>query len=138
MLDPNLARSIDAAVDRLAPELIDLARKIHEHPELRFEEEKAAAWIAEALQRSGFQVERGLANMPTALKASKGSTHGPSVAILAEYDALPEIGHACGHNLIAAGAVFGFIAASTVVEKTGGQIVLLGTPAEEGGGGKIK
>jgi amidohydrolase len=76
--------------------------------------------------------------MPTALRARAGTAGGPRVAILAEYDALPEIGHACGHNLIAAGAVGAFLAAARVVGRIGGEVVLLGTPAEEGGGGKIK
>jgi amidohydrolase len=76
--------------------------------------------------------------MPTALRARKGDASGPKVAILGEYDALPEIGHACGHNLIVTGAVGAFLAAASVVGETKGQVVFLGTPAEEGGGGKIK
>src|SRR4051794_20898584 len=99
-LSAELSKSIDAAVDRERDALTKLSNDIHQNPELRFEEHKAAAWIAELLRRRGFEVEHGLAGMPTALRARRGSG-GPRVAILAEYDALPEIGHACGHNLIA-------------------------------------
>jgi len=91
------------------------------------------------LKARGFEVEQGVAGMPTALRAQKkGSAKGPKVAILGEYDALPEIGHACGHNLIATSAVGAFLAAAEAAERAGGQVVFLGTPAEEGGGGKIK
>ena len=106
------------------------------NPELRFEEVKAAGWIAELLQSKGFAVERGAFGLPTALRASVGSG-GPRVAILAEYDALPEIGHACGHNLIATAAVGAFLGAAAALPSGSGEVVLLGTPAEEGGGGKI-
>jgi amidohydrolase len=137
-LSKDLALTIDAAVDRSASELAVLAKRIHAHPELRFEETKAAAWICELVQSKRHAVEAGLASMPTSFRARAGKKGGPRVAILAEYDALPEIGHACGHNLIATGAVGAFLAAAEVAEKAGGEVVLLGTPAEEGGGGKIK
>jgi amidohydrolase len=138
MLSPELSQVIDEAVDRERDALAKLSRDIHQNPELRFEEHKAAGWIAELLRARGFDVEQGLAGMPTALRARRGKGGGPRAAILAEYDALPEIGHACGHNLIAASAVGAFLAAAAVVDRTPGEIVLLGTPAEEGGGGKIK
>jgi amidohydrolase len=137
-IEPEIARVLDAAVDTEAPALKDLALKIHASPELRFEEHKAAAWIGELCEQRGFEVERGLAGMPTSFRARAGKSGGPKVAILAEYDALPEIGHACGHNLIAASAVGAFFAIAKVAEKLGGEAILLGTPAEEGGGGKIK
>jgi amidohydrolase len=130
--------TIDARIDRERDALAKLARDIHAHPELRFEEHEAAKNIADYLERIGFQVERGVAGMPTAFRARAGKSGGPRVAVLAEYDALPEIGHACGHNLIAAGGVGAFIGAAEVAERIGGEVVLLGTPAEEGGGGKIK
>ena len=130
--------SIDRAVDDCADELLALARRIHENPELRFEEFKASGWIADFLAARGHVVERGVAGMPTALRARAGAGKGPCVAILAEYDALPGVGHACGHNLIAAGAVGAFVAAAAVAEGRGGEVVFLGTPAEEGGGGKIE
>ncbi len=134
----EIAATIDGAVDACAGDLAALARRIHAHPELRFEEHKASEWISDLLSARGHVVERGLASMPTAFRARSGRRGGPSVAILAEYDALPGVGHACGHNLIAAGGVGAFLAASTVAESLGGEVVLLGTPAEEGGGGKIE
>lgn len=139
-LSPELSQKIDATVDREREALAKLARDIHQNPELRFEEHKAAGWIATLLEGRGFHVERGLAGMKTALRAVKTGAKGkgPKVAILGEYDALPEIGHACGHNLIAASAVGAFIAAAEVCERTAGEVVFLGTPAEEGGGGKIR
>jgi amidohydrolase len=137
-LQPSLAEAIDATVDREAPALRELALKIHAHPELRFEEHKAAAWICEYLRARGHHVDVGLGGMATSFVCRAGKSGGPRVAILAEYDALPEIGHACGHNLIAAGAVGAFSAAAEVAAKSGGEVVLIGTPAEEGGGGKIK
>jgi amidohydrolase len=137
-LAPDLAHAIDDAVDAESSALATLARQIHAHPELRFEEHRAAGWITELLAARGHAVERGLADMPTSFRVRAGDPAGPRVAILAEYDALPEIGHACGHNLIAASAVGAFIAAAKVAAQAGGEVVLLGTPAEEGGGGKIK
>ena len=137
-LSAPLAEAIDAAVDRDEAALVLLSKNIHQNPELRFEEHKAAAWISELVGSRKIVVERGLAGMPTAFRARAGKTGGPRVAILAEYDALPEIGHACGHNLIAAAGVGAFLAAAQVADKVGGEVILLGTPAEEGGGGKIK
>jgi amidohydrolase len=137
-LPQELGAAIDDAVAADAHDLVTLSANLHANPELRFEEVKAAAWICELVASRGISVERGLGGMPTALRARAGRAGGPRVAILAEYDALPEIGHACGHNLIAAGAVGAFLAAARVAERTGGEVVLIGTPAEEGGGGKIK
>jgi amidohydrolase len=137
-LAAELATSIDRGVDDLSGQLGSLQERIHAHPELRFEEHNASQWIAELVQSHGWAVKRGIAGMTTALMARAGTSGGPRVAILAEYDALPEIGHACGHNLIAAGAVGAFLAAASVVSGVGGEVVLLGTPAEEGGGGKVE
>jgi len=137
----ELSAAIDDAVAADAHDLITLAANLHANPELRFEEVKAAAWISELVASRQIAVERGLGGLPTALRARAGATGGTGgarVAIVAEYDALPEIGHACGHNLIAAGAVGAFLAAAQLAERAGGEVVLLGTPAEEGGGGKIK
>ena len=134
----SLALVVDDAVAADAEALRRLCRDIHANPELRFEEVKASAWVCELLAARGFAVERGMAGMPTSFAARAGKPGGPSVAILAEYDALPHIGHACGHNLIATGAVGAFLAAAKGAEAAGGEVVLLGTPAEEGGGGKIK
>jgi amidohydrolase len=137
-LSDEVASSIDHAVDVCAEDLVLLARRIHANPELRFEEHKASAWIGEFVAAQGHRVERGVGGMPTALRARAGAGGGPRVAIIAEYDALPGVGHACGHNLIAAAAAGAFVAAAGVAGPVGGEVVLLGTPAEEGGGGKIE
>jgi len=138
VIDASATSAIDERIERERPALAALARHIHAHPELRFEEHEAARAIGDYLERAGFSVDRGLAGMPTAFRARAGDGSGPRVAVLAEYDALPDIGHACGHNLIAAAGVGAFVGAAAVVGRTGGEVVLLGTPAEEGGGGKIK
>jgi amidohydrolase len=129
---------LDRSVEAVAPEVVARAKQIHAHPELRFEEHQAAAWLAESIeQHAGVKVERGVGDLPTAFRARLGSGAGPRIAILAEYDALPEIGHACGHNLIAGGALGAFLALSKQ-GKLPGNVDLIGTPAEEGGGGKIR
>jgi amidohydrolase len=137
-LPEHLAATIDRCVDSCASDLLSLSRRIHANPELRFAEHRASQWIAELLVGRGHATERTVAGMDTALRARVGRGR-PSVAILAEYDALPEIGHACGHNLIAAGGVGAFLAAAQVIgDLDAGEVVFLGTPAEEGGGGKIR
>jgi amidohydrolase len=111
-------------------QLITLSRRIHAHPELAWEEEKSSTWIAEALDNAGFKVNRGACDLPTALIARAGS--GPlHIAFCAEYDSLPGIGHACGHNIIAAAGVGAAIAAAKVADDAGLTISLMGTPAEE-------
>jgi amidohydrolase len=118
--------------------LIGLSHRIHAHPELGFEEEKACAWLCETLDAAGFQVERGTAGVETAFLARAGN--GPlHIAICAEYDCLPGIGHACGHNIIAAMSAGAGIAAATVADELGLTINVIGTPAEETGNasGKI-
>jgi len=137
-LPTELEKAVDHVVERESDALAKLSRDIHANPELRFQEHKAAGWIAELLRARGFEVEQGIAGMDTALRARRGNPNGPRVAILGEYDALPEIGHACGHNLIASSAVGAFLAAASVVDRAGGEVLFLGTPAEEGGGGKVK
>ncbi len=139
-LSKEMALSADTTIDALREDLSRLSAQIFANPELRFEEVKASAWVADLLQSKGFHVERGAYGLATALRVSTGDPSGPSgarVAILAEYDALPEIGHACGHNLIATAAVGAFLGAAAALPKGAGELVLLGTPAEEGGGGKI-
>jgi amidohydrolase len=123
-------------VDRAAESLRDLSHRIHGHPEIAFEEERSSVWVAEALDAGGFTVETGVADLPTAFVATAGS--GPlTIGICAEYDALPGIGHACGHNIIAATAVGAGLALAAVADDLGVTVKVLGTPAEEGGGGKI-
>jgi amidohydrolase len=134
---------MDACIDQHRDALAQLALNIHANPELRFEEHKAARWIAEAVQSlANVSVELPFGGLSTALRATASSQPSGSqlqhrVAILAEYDALPQVGHACGHNLIAAGAVGAFVALASVIDSLGGTVDLIGTPAEEGGGGKI-
>jgi amidohydrolase len=129
----------DAARARLEQDrktLVALSHRIHAEPELAFEEEKACTWICEALDAAGFRVTRGYAGLPTAFMARAGS--GPlHVAFLAEYDCLPGIGHACGHNVIAAMAVGAGVAAARVADDVGLTVSVIGTPAEESGGGKV-
>jgi amidohydrolase len=123
-------------IHKAESELLALHRRIHTFPELAFEEERASGWCADALDAAGFRVERGVGGIATAFKATAGS--GPlHVAICAEYDCLPDIGHACGHNIIAAAAIGAGIAAARVADDVGLTVHVLGTPAEEAGGGKI-
>lgn len=132
----DLSRALDEGVDARRDTLRELSLRIHAHPELRFEEHRAAQWIAERLAAEGHTVEAPLAGLATALRARAGD--GPvRVAFLAEYDALPEIGHACGHNLIAAGAVGAFLSLAPHAGALNATVELIGTPAEEGGGGKV-
>ncbi len=127
------------ARERLATvrdDLVALSHRIHAHPEFGFEEERASTWLAETLDAAGFKVARGVCDLPTAFVAEAGS--GPlCIAICAEYDCLPGIGHACGHNIIAAMAAGAGIAAARVADDVGLTVRVVGTPAEEGGGGKI-
>jgi amidohydrolase len=144
-LDPLKTR-VTEAVDRMADDLWSLALRIHANPELAFKEEQAAAWLTEFLERHGCRVERGVGGLPTAFRAEvPGAGDGPTIAVMAEYDALPGIGHACGHNVIAtAGAGAGAalaVAARSLAEARlpfRGRIAVIGTPAEEGGAGKVK
>jgi len=112
--------------------LIELSHQIHAHPELGWQEEKASAWVADLLDEAGFTVNRGVCDLPTALSARFGS--GPlHIAFCAEYDCLPDIGHACGHNIIAAASVGAALALAQVADDAGVTVSLLGTPAEEVG-----
>jgi amidohydrolase len=116
--------------------LIALSHRIHAHPELKFEEVRSSAWTADVLSDAGLDVEFGICDLPTAFSCRVGS--GPlHLAICAEYDALPGIGHACGHNIIAAMGVGAGVALAPIVDDLGVTITVIGTPAEEGGGGKV-
>lgn len=124
--------------ESLRQELLDLSHRIHAHPEMGFEERLASAWLCETLSDAGFEVKAGVCDLPTAFVARAGS--GPlHVAICAEYDCLPGIGHACGHNIIAASAAGAGIAAAKVADEIGLTISVIGTPGEEVGdnSGKI-
>ena len=122
---------------RLLPELMDMARWLHDHPELSGEEEKGSRLLADRLSKAGFQVEFGAGDLPTAFVARHGKGAAPVVAFLAEYDALPEIGHGCGHNLIGTAALGAALALAAAQGDRSGEIRVVGTPAEETLGGKV-
>lgn len=130
-----------SAVERARSEILDLSHRIHANPEPAFEEVQASAWIAEMLARHGFGVEHPAGSLPTAIRAIRrggkgGAGTGPRIGILAEYDALPGLGHGCGHNTMAASGVGAAIALASIADELPGEIVFLGTPAEERGSGK--
>jgi len=123
-------------VDRIADTLISASHAIHENPELNFEEHFAHEVLTGILEDEGLSPIRGAYDLETAFEASVGD-EGSTIAVLCEYDALPDIGHACGHNIIATAGLGAGLAAATVAERMGGALRILGTPAEEGGGGKV-
>src|SRR5258708_6905509 len=132
---------VTEAVDRLADELEKLSHQIHANPELCFKEEKASEWLSDFLEKQGAQVERGVGGLPTAFRATiAGAAPGPTIAIMAEYDALPGIGHACGHNVIATAGTGAGAALALALGRLpfAGRIQVIGTPAEEGGAGKVR
>jgi amidohydrolase len=127
----EIARAIDSYRDKV----VALSHEIHERPELKFQEHFAAGLLSKAATELGLEVEREVGGLKTAFRAEFGAK-GPAVAILAEYDALPN-GHSCGHNLIAGAALSAVAGLKSIGGKLPGRVVFLGTPAEEGGGGKI-
>jgi len=132
----RLKEKIKRELEKRRGELVELSLKIHANPELGFQEVKAASWLSGYLEDSGFRVERGIAGLATAWRATYGRGK-PGIALLAEYDALPEIGHGCGHNIIATAAIGAGVASKAVVDALGGRVIVLGTPGEETQGGKI-
>jgi amidohydrolase len=132
----KLKKSIIEEVENQSGYLKEITRKIHSNPELGFHEERAAELLTDYLKENDFTVEPGICRLPTAFKAVYGKGK-PEIAILAEYDSLPEIGHACGHNIIATSAVGAGVAARLAVDEYGGSVLVIGTPAEELYGGKI-
>ena len=131
----KLKASVVGEIDSHRHRLSELSLKIHSSPELGFQEVKAAAWLTQYLEENGFSIERGICELPTAFRGNYGRGK-PVIAILAEYDALPNLGHACGHNLIAACAVGTVVASKLAIDQLGGSILVIGTPAEELYGGK--
>ncbi|MCP3800423.1 M20 family metallopeptidase [Allokutzneria sp. A3M-2-11 16] len=125
-----------SAVERHADALVELSHAIHADPELAYQERRAAARVADVLQREGFAVEHGVGGLETAFTATYGSGE-LVVGLCAEYDALPEVGHACGHNVIAASSTGAALALAEVADRLGITVKLVGTPAEEVGGGKV-
>lgn len=131
----RLKKRVCAEIERRRGRLIQLSLRIHSNPELGFAEKKAAEWLTRYLARNGFDVELGICGLPTAFRATYGSG-SPVIALIAEYDALPGVGHACGHNIIATSSVGAAVASRYVVNCCGGTVIVLGTPAEEVFGGK--
>jgi amidohydrolase len=131
-----LKDSVIKEVEAHRRQLRDLSLKIHANPELGFKEVKASNLLTDYLEKNGFSVERGICQLATAFRASYGKGK-PAIAILAEYDALPQLGHACGHNLIAGIAVGAAVASKAAIDKCGGSVLVIGTPAEEFYGGKV-
>ena len=136
-MSEDLKRAARAATEKSREDLVELSHRIHAEPELGYEEQESAAAVAEMLAGAGFEVRTGIHDLPTAFAARAGD--GPlHIAICCEYDALPEIGHACGHNVIAAMSAGAGMALLPVADDAGLTVSVLGTPAEEGGGGKIE
>ncbi|MFJ9643708.1 amidohydrolase [Streptomyces sp. NPDC101206] len=128
-----IRREVAARANRLW----DTAMTLHRDPESAYEEHRAAELLTSELAREGFRVDRGTAGLPTAFTAAAGSGRGPRVALLMEYDALPGLGHACGHNLIAAAGLGAALALRAALGDPEGSLLAIGTPAEERGGGKV-
>lgn len=131
-----LREKVISAIDAAAGDILSVSAFIHAHPEVAMEEWQSAAAVAGMLERHGFAVARGIASIPTAFRAAAGQG-APRVAFLAEYDALPGLGHACGHNLIACAAMGAGIGLAAALREVSGSVVVFGTPAEEAIGGKV-
>ena len=127
-----------ARIDQAAVALDELALAIHDHPETAFEERFAATAISDYLVSQGHVVKRGAGGIETAFVSETKNGGGPTIAICSEYDALPGIGHGCGHNLIATSGVGAYLGVAAVSRELNGAVRLIGTPAEEGGAGKVK
>lgn len=134
----QLKDEISTRIDALRPELERIGRDIHANPEIAYEERQAVGWLTALLREHGFEVEVGVANTPTAFVATRRKGSGPSIAFLSEYDALRGLGHGCGHNLIATASAGAGIALAEALDRVPGRVQVIGTPAEEGGGGKIR
>lgn len=129
---------IQNEIDKLKQEFVNISTYIGENPELGHEEFKSSAILIETLEQHGFNVEKGTCGLPTAFRAAYDSgIAGAAIGLMAEYDALPEVGHACGHNLIGTMAIAAGIGLSKAVGETGGKVIVYGTPAEETKGGKV-
>lgn len=132
----TLQERASEAIESLRDELVSLSHFIHDHPELGYEEYESSTVLANFIEGQGFDVERGSAGLPTAFRATKG-TGDLHVVYCAEYDALPDVGHACGHNIIATSSLGAALGLGAVADDAGVTVTLLGTPSEEGGGGKV-
>jgi amidohydrolase len=134
----QLKDAISTTIDALRPELERIGRDIHANPEIGYEERQAVGWLTALLRQHGFEVDVGVANTPTAFVATRRHGTGPTIAFLSEYDALRGLGHGCGHNLIATASAGAGIALAEQLDRVPGRVQVIGTPAEEGGGGKIR
>ena len=133
-----MQQTVREAVSSVTPEIVSLSQYLHQNPEIAFQEVKACAALVMLMKKHGFSVETNCCDISTAFKARYNSGKpGPRIAFMAEYDALKGLGHACGHNIIAASSSGAAIALKSVLEETGGEILLIGTPGEEGDGGKV-
>jgi len=135
-LKEKLKARVCAEVEKQRNKLIQLSLKIHSNPEVGFKERKACQWLTRYLAGNGFNIEKNVCGLSTAFKGVYGSG-APVIVLIAEYDALPGVGHACGHNIIAASAVGAAVASRPVIDSCGGTAIVLGTPAEEIFGGKV-
>ncbi|MFF1357786.1 M20 family metallopeptidase [Streptomyces sp. NPDC058297] len=135
-VDSSLRDRVAARLDEYKDRLLELSHELHADPETSFDEVRAAGRLGALLEDAGFTVERGVCDLPTALTATYGSGD-LTVGVCAEYDALPQIGHACGHNIICAAGAGAAIALAAAADELGFRVKLLGTPAEEEGGGKV-
>ena len=136
----QLASRSNTAIEASKQGLFELSKDVHAHPELNYEEFYSADALAGFLEKQDMTVERGIGGVETAFRAiiPGGGGEGPTIAVLAEYDALPEIGHGCGHNLIAMAAMGAALGLKANAQDLPGRVMVIGTPAEEGGGGKIR
>jgi amidohydrolase len=134
----DVKQRLAAEVDRRRHLLLDVSHQVHAHPETNYEEHFAHELLTQVIEGEGLAVERAAGGIATAFRSTVEAGEGPTVAVMCEYDALPGIGHACGHNVIAAAGLGAGLAAAALAGELGGRLVILGTPAEEGGGGKIK
>ncbi len=135
----DIKARLAAAVEASRDEIIGLSHAIHANPEPAFEERQAAGWVADILRRRGFEVEHPAGRLETAIRATRRGGRGgmgPRIGILAEYDALPGLGHGCGHNTMAASGVGAALALASIADELPGEIVFFGCPAEERGSGK--
>lgn len=133
----DMKQQVISRIEAREKELWEIATRLYENPEVAFQEHVSSALLRNFLREVGFDVTLGIGGLETAFKAVfKQGKQAPTIAFLAEYDALPVIGHACGHNLIAAAAIGAGLGMMAVLDAAPGQIVIFGTPAEEGGGGK--
>jgi amidohydrolase len=139
MTATDAAGRLETAVEAVLPEALELSHRVHATPEVAFQERQASAWTATLLERHGFEVTAPVGGLETAFVARwRGSGDGPVIALAGEYDALPEVGHGCGHNLMCSSSAGGAIAAAQMLGRDfGGEVRFIGTPAEEAGNGKV-